>query len=83
MVWIKKNIVTVDVLYYMPDFNDIVQEFIWQTPDITPELPRVHKFLNHWHKNIDAVIKEVQVSYSDHHQGYRAAEIVREINVWH
>ena len=83
MVWIKKNIVTVDVLYYMPDFNDIVQEFIWQTPDITPELPRVHKFLNHWHKNIDAVIKEVQVSYSDYHQGYRAAEIVREINVWH
>ena len=59
MVWIKKNVVTVDILYYMPDFNDIVQEFIWQTPDITPELPRVHKFLNHWHKNIDAVIKEV------------------------
>ena len=83
MVWIKKNVVTVDILYYMPDFNDIVQEFIWQTPDITPELPRVHKFLNHWHKNIDAVIKEVQVSYSDHHQGYRSAEIVREINVWH
>lgn len=83
MVWIKKNVVTVDVLYYMPDFSDIVQEFIWQTDDITPELPRVHRFLRYWHKNIDAVIKEVQVSYSENHQGYRAAEIIREINTWH
>jgi len=49
----------------MPDYTDIVQQFIWQTKDITPELPRVHKFLNYWHHNIDAVIKDVQVAYSE------------------
>jgi len=82
MVWIRKYLVTVDVFYYMPDYTDIIQEFVWQTDDITPELPRVHKFLNYCKDNIEAVIQEVQVSYAEHHNGYRTAEIVREIKTW-
>jgi uncharacterized protein Usg len=57
------RIVTVDVFYYMPDYQSLIQEFIWQTPDKVPELYRVHKFLNYWHKNIDAVVKEILVTY--------------------
>ena len=33
----------------------------WQTKDVKPEYPRVHKFLNFWHDNIDAVISEVML----------------------
>lgn len=54
-------IATVEVLYWMPDYQNILQEFIWQTADIRPEFPRVHKFLNYWHDNIDAVISEVNI----------------------
>ena len=79
MVWIKKNLVLVDILYYIPDYSDIVQEFIWQTPDITPELPRVHHFLNYWKDNIEAVIKEVKVSYGDNPHDFR---VVEEIKKW-
>ena len=43
----------------------MVQEFIWQTEDYVPKLPRVHKFLNYWHEEIDAVINEVSISYND------------------
>jgi len=82
-MWIRKNLVTVDVLYYMPDYTDILQEFIWQTDDITPELPRVHKFLNYWKNHIEAVIHEVQVSYTQQHKGYRVAEVIKEIKTWH
>ena len=81
-MWIRKNLVTLDITYYMPDYTDIVQQFIWQTKDITPELPRVHKFLNFWHHNIDAVIKDVQVAYSEKPGDYRAAEIIIEIKTW-
>lgn len=48
----------------MPDYNNVLQEFIWQTSDIVPEIPRVHKFLNFWHNNIDAIINEVLISHS-------------------
>lgn len=83
MIWIRPHIVTIDVLYYMPDYSDIVQEFIWQTNDIVPDLPRVHRFLNYWKDNIEAVIKEVSISYADKNNGYRVAKVIKEIKTWH
>ena len=62
MILIRNTIVTLNVLYWMPDYTHILQEFIWQTADIRPEYPRVHKFLNYWHDNIDAVISEVNIA---------------------
>ena len=59
---IVKQQVLVNVRYWMPDYNNILQEFIWGTEDIVPEYPRVHKFLNYWHHEIDAVISQVYVS---------------------
>ncbi len=58
----KKHCVTVNVNYWMPDYRSVLQEFIWQTNDYVPKLPRVHKFLNYWHHEIDAVISQVYVS---------------------
>ena len=61
MILIKNTIVTVNVFYWMPDYQNVLQQFIWQTDDIRPEYPRVHKFLNYWHDNIDAVIEEIEI----------------------
>ena len=62
MILIRNTIVTLNVLYWMPDYTHILQEFIWQTADISPEYPRVHRFLNYWHDNIEAVISEVKIA---------------------
>ncbi len=62
MIRIRNTIVTLNVLYWMPDYTHILQEFIWQTADIRPEYPRVHRFLNYWHENIEAVISEVNIA---------------------
>ena len=61
MFLIKNTIVTVNVFYWMPDYQNVLQQFIWQTDDIRPEYPRVHKFLNYWHDNIEAVIEEIEI----------------------
>ena len=53
------TLVTIDIFYYMPDHSSILNEFVWQTADYAPEYNRVQKFLHHWHRNIDAVIKEI------------------------
>ena len=58
----KKELILVGVIYYIPDYTNLLNEFYWQCEDIVPDMPRVHKFLNYWKDNIDAVIKEVQVS---------------------
>ncbi len=62
MILVRNTIVTLNVLYWMPDYTHILQEFIWQTSDIRPEYPRVHRFLNYWHDNIEAVISEVNIA---------------------
>ena len=60
---IKIQPVVLRVYYWMPDYNNILQEFMWQLNDVAPEYPRVHRFLNHWHDNIEAVIETVEVSH--------------------
>jgi uncharacterized protein Usg len=58
-----KTLVTVNVLYYRLDYAHLLNEFLWQTMDTVPEYPRIHKFLEHWRKEVKAVIKEVSVCY--------------------
>ena len=43
---------SVQVVYYIPDYMNLVNEFIWQTEDQLPEYPRITRFLNYWDKNI-------------------------------
>jgi|LUMW01.1.fsa_nt_gb uncharacterized protein Usg len=64
----KKILTTVNVLYYRPQYNTLIQEFIWQTMDRQPHYPRIHKFLNFWHKEINTVIKEVIIMNSESSQ---------------
>ena len=61
-ITIKKwTVATVQVVYYIPDYVHIVNEFMWQTEDTLPEYPRISKFLDYWDKNIDGPIKEVYI----------------------
>ena len=62
MIVLKNKVVTLDLFYYMPDHNSLIQEFIWQTMDITPELPRIHRFLSYWREHIEATIAEINIS---------------------
>ena len=71
----KKSIVTIYVFYYVPEYTNILQEFVWQTEDIVPEYPRVHQFLNYWKENINAVISEVIVVDSDNYEYRPVKEI--------
>jgi uncharacterized protein Usg len=57
-----KRLTTAEVLYYMPDHPKLLQTFTWQTLDQAPEFPRIHRFLQFWMREIDAVIHTVTVS---------------------
>ena len=59
-----QRLTTAEVLYYIPDHPLLLQSFLWQTLDVAPDFPRVHRFLDFWRREIDAVIHSVQVSGS-------------------
>lgn len=56
------RLATAEVLYYMPDHPKLLQSFVWQTLDLAPSYPRIHKFLEFWRREIDAVIHSVQLA---------------------
>ena len=53
--------VVLGIIYYMPDYSNILNEFTWSYDDHVPELIRTKRFLHYWRHNIDAVIKEVKL----------------------
>lgn len=56
------RLATAEVLYYMPDHPTLLQSFTWQTLDLAPSYPRIHKFLDFWRAEIDAVIHSVRLA---------------------
>ena len=50
----KWTTASVQVVYYIPDYLNLINEFIWQTRDQQPDYPRINQFLDYWDKNIDA-----------------------------
>lgn len=56
------TLLTAEVLYYMPDHPRLLQSFMWQLVDEAPRLPRLSAFLDHWRREIEAVIHSVRVA---------------------
>lgn len=59
------RLLTAEVLYYMPDHPKLLQTYLWQTLDIAPKYPRLHEFLEHWRREIQAVIHSVRVAHGE------------------
>jgi uncharacterized protein Usg len=80
MILIKrKELVLVGIIYYLPDYKSLLNEFYCQFDDVVPDIPRVHQFLNYWKNNIEAPIKEVKVSIANKTE-YVNADFYRRIN---
>lgn len=56
------RLTTVEVVYHMPDYLSVLQQFIWQTLDRPPEYPRIQIFLEYWEEHIEAPIHSVKIA---------------------
>ena len=56
------EIFTVDILYFRPDHRWLLQQFVWQTPDVAPALIRINKFLRHGREERLAVIQSITLT---------------------
>lgn len=57
-----ERLTTAEIVYFMPDHPLLLQAFTWQTQDRAPEFPRMRQFLDHWRREIEAVIHSVRVT---------------------
>jgi len=75
------RLTTAEVLYHMPDYPGLLQSFLWQTYDRAPEFPRLRRFLDHWRREIEAVIHSVDVAHAGQVKPatWRGAQILARI----
>ena len=59
------RLVTANIFYHLPDFNEILQEFIWQEYDLAPKFPELRKFLDFWEREIEGKIHSVYIAKKD------------------
>lgn len=59
------RLTTANIFYHLPDFDKLLQEYVWQDYDIPPCFPRLEKFLHFWEKEIDGRIHSVRVGHKD------------------
>ena len=77
-----ERLTTAEVLYWLPDHPALLQRFLWQTLDVAPGYPRVHRFLDFWRGEIDAVIHSVTLSTAGLVTPARL-DIAREVGTLH
>lgn len=56
------RLTTAKILYHMPDFQAVLQEFIWQEYDLAPRFPELRKFLGFWTREIEGPLHSVYVA---------------------
>lgn len=59
------RLTTAEIIYRMPDHLDLLQTYIWQSLDLAPAFPKLHKFLEFWEREIDGPLYAVKVSGSE------------------
>lgn len=59
------RLTTAKIIYHMPDFKGLLQEYIWQDYDIAPKFPVLRDFLAFWEKELDGKLHSVYVAKQD------------------
>jgi len=59
------RLTTAKILYYVPDFPELLQSFLWQGLDMIPDFPHLNDFVDIWEKNLDGRIESIQIGYDE------------------
>jgi uncharacterized protein Usg len=57
------GLATVEIHYYLPDHPSLLQLFVWQQYDLAPAFPELHRFLDHWRREVEAALHSVRIAH--------------------
>ena len=59
------RLTTAEIVYRMPDHLDLLQTYVWQSLDLAPSFPELHKFLKFWERELEGPLYAVKVAGSE------------------
>ena len=57
------GLTTAHILYRIPDFESVLQTYVWQDYDLAPDFPEMCKFLNFWQTRLDGPLHSVRYTH--------------------
>jgi uncharacterized protein Usg len=58
------GLTTANILYRLPDHPSILQTYIWQEFDLSPEFPELRRFLKFWTTRLEGILHSVTVAHT-------------------
>ncbi len=59
------RLTTAEIYYHFPDHPSLLQSYIWQNLDLTPDFPKLKSFLSFWEKTLDGKLHSIEVTACD------------------
>ncbi len=57
------GLTTAEILYRRPDYNWLLQSYVWQDYDLFPEFPSLKRFLAFWEAKLEGPLFKVTVAH--------------------
>lgn len=57
------GLTTAELFYRMPDFQNVLNTFVWQEYDLAPDHPRLFEFIDFWREKIDGPLHSVRFTH--------------------
>ena len=57
------GLTTAEFFYRMPDYTHVLNSFVWQDYDLSPDYPRLFGFIEFWQTKIDGPLHSVRFSH--------------------
>lgn len=57
------GLTTAELFYRMPDFQSVLNSFIWQEYDLAPDHPRLFRFIEFWQDEIEGPLHSVRFTH--------------------
>lgn len=57
------GLTTAHILYRIPDYESVLQTYVWQDYDLAPDFPEMRKFLDFWRDSLDGPLHSVRYTH--------------------
>ena len=57
------GLTTAEITYRMPDFQSVLNTYLWQEYDLAPDYPRLFEFIEFWQKDLEGPLHSVRFEH--------------------
>ncbi|MBC7156946.1 MAG: usg protein [Rhodobacteraceae bacterium] len=57
------GLTTAEFYYRMPDYQRVLNSYIWQEYDLAPDYPKLFAFIEFWQKELDGPLHSVRFTH--------------------